>query len=145
MARTDPQINIRLPMELKERIEQAAVENNRSFKAELQWRLENWEEAIDQLDLTQQGWEYDRVKLASQDETMTRLYREIGDLRSVIEEVAEERRRESEPRFRFDDLMAHWMRLPADQRPKLDPAISQVLTSLEALTSMLPIKDEGEE
>lgn len=41
MARNDPQVNIRLPVELKERLEAAALENHRSFKAEIVARLED--------------------------------------------------------------------------------------------------------
>lgn len=40
MARTDPQINIRMPAKLKESIEAAAVENNRSATSEIVARLE---------------------------------------------------------------------------------------------------------
>lgn len=37
---TDPQFKLRLPLELKERIEKAAVTNNRSMNAEIVDRLE---------------------------------------------------------------------------------------------------------
>ncbi|WP_158807988.1 Arc family DNA-binding protein [Beijerinckia sp. L45] len=40
MARSDPQINIRIPAELKEQIEAAAAENKRSMIAEIVARLE---------------------------------------------------------------------------------------------------------
>lgn len=40
MARTDPQLNFRIPAELKERLEAAAVENKRTLTAELVARLE---------------------------------------------------------------------------------------------------------
>lgn len=40
MARNDPQINVRLPVELKERLEEEAKSNNRSFKAEVVARLQ---------------------------------------------------------------------------------------------------------
>ncbi|WIJ26619.1 Arc family DNA-binding protein [Devosia sp. RR2S18] len=40
MARNDPQINIRLPIELKERLEEEAQSNNRAFKAEVVARLQ---------------------------------------------------------------------------------------------------------
>lgn len=40
MARTDPQINIRVPAELKKKLELLAVENSRSLNAEVVTRLE---------------------------------------------------------------------------------------------------------
>jgi hypothetical protein len=40
MAREDPQMKIRLPEPLKERIEEAARESGRSMNAEIAWRLE---------------------------------------------------------------------------------------------------------
>ncbi|ELZ3403972.1 Arc family DNA-binding protein [Acinetobacter baumannii] len=41
MARTDPQINIRVPAELKKKLETLALENNRSLNAEVVTRLES--------------------------------------------------------------------------------------------------------
>lgn len=40
MARNDPQMNLRVPMELKEKIEKAALENGRTITAEAVHRLE---------------------------------------------------------------------------------------------------------
>lgn len=40
MARTDPQINLRVPADLKKKIELIAVENGRSLNAEVVQRLE---------------------------------------------------------------------------------------------------------
>lgn len=40
MSRDDPQLRIRLPIELKEKIEVSAKENNRSMNAEIVQRLE---------------------------------------------------------------------------------------------------------
>lgn len=40
MARSDPQLNFRIPAELKEQLELAAKENNRSLTAELINRLD---------------------------------------------------------------------------------------------------------
>ena len=40
MARHDPQVNFRIPAELKEQLEQAAKDNNRSLTAELINRLD---------------------------------------------------------------------------------------------------------
>ncbi len=40
MARSDPQINLRIPSALKERVEAAALANRRSMNAEIAARLE---------------------------------------------------------------------------------------------------------
>lgn len=40
MARNDPQMNLRVPMELKEKIEKAALDNGRTITAEAVHRLE---------------------------------------------------------------------------------------------------------
>ncbi|QIL73277.1 Arc family DNA-binding protein [Diaphorobacter sp. HDW4B] len=40
MARTDPQLNFRIPLELRDRLSEAAKENNRSLTGELIARLE---------------------------------------------------------------------------------------------------------
>jgi len=40
MARTDPQVNLRLPAQLKSKLEAAASENKRSVNSEIVWRLE---------------------------------------------------------------------------------------------------------
>lgn len=41
MGRNDPQMNLRVPMELKEKIEQAALNNGRTITAEAIYRLVN--------------------------------------------------------------------------------------------------------
>ena len=40
MARTDPQFNVRMPADLKEKIEEAAKENGRSMNAEIVYLLQ---------------------------------------------------------------------------------------------------------
>lgn len=40
MSRTDPQLKVRLPLEMKEQLEAAAKENHRSMNAEIVARLE---------------------------------------------------------------------------------------------------------
>lgn len=40
MARNDPQMNLRVPMELKEKIEKSALDNGRTITAEAVFRLE---------------------------------------------------------------------------------------------------------
>ena len=40
MARTDPQFNLRIPIELKQQVENAAKESGRSINAEAVFRLE---------------------------------------------------------------------------------------------------------
>lgn len=39
MARNDPQMNLRVPMELKENIEKSALDNGRTITAEAVYRL----------------------------------------------------------------------------------------------------------
>lgn len=41
MSRANPQVNFRMPQELKDKLENAAIENHRSITAELVARLEN--------------------------------------------------------------------------------------------------------
>ena len=41
MARSDPQINIRVPADLKKQLELLAIQNGRSLNAEVVLRLEN--------------------------------------------------------------------------------------------------------
>lgn len=49
MARTDPQVNFRIPVELKDKLDNAAKENGRTITAELILRLEMTFEQDDQL------------------------------------------------------------------------------------------------
>lgn len=42
---TDPQYKLRLPLEVKQQIEDAASKNGRSMNAEIIWRIERYEEA----------------------------------------------------------------------------------------------------
>lgn len=46
MARNDPQMNLRLPVDLKEQIEDAAAKNNRTLTAEVVDRLQQSFELI---------------------------------------------------------------------------------------------------
>ncbi|MEQ1105218.1 Arc family DNA-binding protein [Acinetobacter ursingii] len=49
MARNDPQVNFRIPSELKDKLDNAAKENGRTLTAELITRLEMTFEQDDQL------------------------------------------------------------------------------------------------
>lgn len=49
MARTDPQVNFRIPVELKDKLDSAAKENGRTLTAELILRLEMTFEQDDQV------------------------------------------------------------------------------------------------
>lgn len=74
MARTDPQVNFRIPSELKDQLENAAKENGRTLTAELILRLEstfstpeqnhNLQSKIDTLELTVERLtdEFDKFK-----------------------------------------------------------------------------------
>lgn len=51
MARNDPQMNLRVPMELKENIEKSALDNGRTITAEAVFRLEqSFEHKLDSLE-----------------------------------------------------------------------------------------------
>lgn len=63
MARNDPQMNLRVPMELKENIEKAALENGRTITAEAVYRLE-------QSFLNEGGSEFALQMLRKQDTTI---------------------------------------------------------------------------
>lgn len=55
MSRNDPQVNIRLPVELKTHLEGAAEENQRAFKAEIVARLREYDMLLEQtLELARQ-------------------------------------------------------------------------------------------
>lgn len=49
MARTDPQVNFRIPADLKDKLDNAAKENGRTLTAELILRLETTFEQDDQI------------------------------------------------------------------------------------------------
>lgn len=49
MARTDPQVNFRIPSELKDKLDNAAKENGRTLTAELILRLEMTFDQDDQI------------------------------------------------------------------------------------------------
>lgn len=59
MSREDPQLRIRLPIELKEKIEASSKENNRSMNAEIVHRLEA---SLSKEDLNLDGLESDDLK-----------------------------------------------------------------------------------
>lgn len=42
MSRSDPALSLRVPAELKERLERSARENGRSLNSEVVWRLWQW-------------------------------------------------------------------------------------------------------
>ncbi|ENX58793.1 MULTISPECIES: Arc family DNA-binding protein [Acinetobacter] len=72
MARNDPQMNLRVPMELKENIEKAAFENGRTITAEAVYRLE-------------QSFE----KSQSQESEIENLRKEIKNMNMTIHTLAE--------------------------------------------------------
>ncbi|AOA58225.1 Arc family DNA-binding protein [Acinetobacter larvae] len=77
MARNDPQMNLRVPMELKEKIEKAALENGRTITAEAVYRLE---ESFKNTDSN--SWEVDdlRKMLNQSMESNRKYFQMITDL-----------------------------------------------------------------
>jgi predicted DNA-binding protein len=56
MARSDPQVNIRMPQALKERLESATIETNRSLNGEIVARLEeSFEDRMGPMDLSEKS------------------------------------------------------------------------------------------
>lgn len=90
MARNDPQVNFRIPADLKQALEAAALKNNRSFKAEIEFRLSSWDDAIEQIDLAHEGWDQARTKVESQSEQINGLIAELEELNSR-QEMLEDR------------------------------------------------------
>lgn len=64
MSREDPQFKLRLPAELKARIDQAAAENHRSINAELIARLES---TFSETQPSRMSFKIDKEKLLSED------------------------------------------------------------------------------
>lgn len=82
---TDPQFKLRLPAELKEQIEQAAEENNRSMNAEIVARLES-------------SFVFG-VSVAEELQLMDKIA-ELAE--RVVKRVREEERREGKPPLDYD-------------------------------------------
>lgn len=80
MARNDPQMNLRVPMELKEKIEKSALDNGRTITAEAVHRLEN---SFKPETNPRETFEF---------EAMERIYkeqaRELKLLREMVEKIA---------------------------------------------------------
>lgn len=72
MARSDPQVNFRIPQELKEKLEQSAKESGRSITSELVTRLEQSFQPTNGID---------------QDKLITQLIAEVGKLTRQSEEM----------------------------------------------------------
>ena len=77
MARNDPQMNLRVPMELKEKIENAALNNGRTITAEAVYRLEK-------------SFEPDaNPRETFEFESMERIYREQAQELKLLRELVE--------------------------------------------------------
>jgi hypothetical protein len=64
MARIDPQINIRIPADLKKRLEQAGVQAGRSLTAEIVHRLKSYPDLSAALEKSEANASDDRVAAA---------------------------------------------------------------------------------
>jgi predicted DNA-binding protein len=78
MARNDPQMNLRVPMELKEKIEKAALDNGRTITAEAVYRLEqSFEPELNVIDSFEFG-------------AMERIYKEQAKELKLLREMLEQ-------------------------------------------------------
>jgi len=87
MARNDPQMNLRVPMELKEKIEKTALENGRTITAEAVYRLERSFEKDDAAEFDK-GFVLQVIK--SQESTITDLTDQIKHLKMSFDVLTKE-------------------------------------------------------
>ena len=87
MARNDPQMNLRVPMELKEKIEKTALENGRTITAEAVYRLERSFEKTDQNEFDK---EFVLQVIKSQESTITDLTDQIKHLKMSFDVLTKE-------------------------------------------------------
>ncbi|SDP09259.1 Arc family DNA-binding protein [Phyllobacterium sp. OV277] len=132
MARTDPQINIRLPLELKEKLEDEARGNNRSTTAEIVSRLEE----VDQL----------RAKLSELEPQVGRVL-DFSRLERLLEQSLEMLDR-SAAEAKENVAVLHWMREQQSGLVRLIEAIAAGNGELkpefmDALRKMLANKGKG--
>lgn len=91
MARTDPQVNIRLPAELLQRLEVAAAENQRAFKAEIVARLErSFTDETELAELRQQAKRDDEIFTQFHRNQET-LLRRVGELTQRVDTLTARR------------------------------------------------------
>lgn len=88
MARTDPQVNFRIPAELKAKLEQAAHENGRSITNELVARLEasfdNDQPSKEGLEQRLKDLEQALIVSTTHYEQLIKLFEQKIDIRSLL-------------------------------------------------------------
>ena len=84
MARNDPQLNLRLPAELKAQLEKAAEENNRTLTAETVARLESSFDPQGDVDALQLLYRYEYLLEQSESERLGLKLR-VGELAAIAE------------------------------------------------------------
>ncbi len=89
MARNDPQMNLRVPMELKEKIEKTALENGRTITAEAVYRLE---QSFEKDDAAEFDKEFVLQVIKSQESTITDLTDQIKHLKMSFDVLTKELR-----------------------------------------------------
>jgi predicted DNA-binding protein len=82
MARDDPQTNLRLPAELKQRLMDAARDSNRTFGAEVVKRLQ---ESFEVERLLPEGLDAVEARAKKQAESLERMNAKLDDLWKLIE------------------------------------------------------------
>ena len=87
MARNDPQMNLRVPMELKENIEKAALDNGRTITAEAVYRLE---QSFEEHKPSEFDKEFVLQVIKSQESTITDLTDQIKHLKMSFDVLTKE-------------------------------------------------------
>ncbi len=80
MARTDPQVNFRIPAELKDKLDEAARENGRTLTAELILRLEMTFDHDDQVQDLQEQVKYLEERIEHLEDNSKKLEIKILDV-----------------------------------------------------------------
>lgn len=111
MARDDPQVNLRLPVSLKNRLEQTAEKNQRAFKAEIVARLEAFDELETEaekqtryVDVLEKEIDLRKEELAAREGEIERL-RRLNETKVSPDEVQEIERERDAAIERVDELL----------------------------------------
>jgi len=87
MARNDPQMNLRVPMELKEKIEKAALDNGRTITAEAVYRLEQSFELSERQAVIEQNHLNNIMTASANVEVLENLMLEMKKNKAIQEEL----------------------------------------------------------
>lgn len=136
MARSDPQLNFRIPAELRDRLEAAAKENKRSLTAELIERIEasfEGDEQAYELAFTATRLKDEVAKLTAQLDSARAARKSQGD---VSQEVVDAQRRTIRALEMSLALMARHMVEIGNKLPKKFQDESGIRSAIEYATSL---------